>query len=149
MFRINRNRHRIINGREQVYYTVNTKHYYKNLNNIDVVTHGKTQYNCCTIGHGSVVTVLCVLGEDKLTLIDSGADVSMISESYARSNLLKITETVRKFSSAGQERLDVIGTSNLSFKIGDHVISEPVFVTKNLAHDVIIGGDIFSRIKLT
>jgi hypothetical protein len=59
----------------------------KNLNNIDVVTHGKTQYNCCTIGHGSVVTVLCVLGEDKLTLIDSGADVSMISESL----LLKST----------------------------------------------------------
>ena len=56
--------------------------------------------------------------------------------------------TGRNFISAGKNRLDVAGEIELDLGIGGHLIKEKFWVTRNLAHAVIVGAKCLKENKI-
>lgn len=94
---------------------------------------------------GAAITMVTINGDDLPALIDTGAVSSMLSEDFVKENRLQIKELDSniRFSAAGKTSLIVLGTVELRFSIGTTEFLENFYVTRNLAHRVLIGGDIF------
>ena len=94
---------------------------------------------------GAAITMVTINGDDIPALIDTGATSSMVSEEFIRGTKLRIKsiDSSIRFSSAGKTTLTVLGTVELKFSIGVVEMLETFYVTRNLAHRVLIGGDIF------
>ena len=94
---------------------------------------------------GAAITMVTINGDDLPALIDTGAVSSMLSEDFVKENRLQIKELDSniRFSAAGKTSLIVLGTVELRFSIGATEFLENFYVTRNLAHRVLIGGDIF------
>ena len=94
---------------------------------------------------GAAITMVTINGDDLPALIDTGAVSSMLSEDFVKENRLQIKELDSniRFSAAGKTSLIVLGTVELRFAIGTTEFLENFYVTRNLAHRVLIGGDLF------
>ena len=101
---------------------------------------------------GAAMTMVSIYNDIALfpALIDTGAACSMISEEFAQNFNLNI-EPLKKnifFRSAGKNKLTVLGTAVVKFKIGFSKLEERFYVTRNLSHNILIGGDIFWKHKI-
>lgn len=92
---------------------------------------------------GAAITMVEVNGVDIPALIDTGATSSMLSEEFVVKNGLKIKDIDSniQFRSAGKTSLIVLGTVCLKFAIVRTEQVETFYVTRNLAHRILIGGD--------
>jgi hypothetical protein len=96
-------------------------------------------------------SLIQINGKQVECLLDSGAQTSFISSKFATQMNLKLDEVEkpRRWVTANNSPLKILGQATLQIKIGATKLSAPFVVSEDLAHEILIGTDILQGYSLT
>ena len=96
--------------------------------------------------------VISIFGRKSRTLIDSGAQLSIISFDLFStfSSLVKLDTNISEIllHSVDGSTIEIVGKSYLTFKIGSQIITHQFIVCKNITQPIILGRDFLSMHKV-
>ena len=107
---------------------------------------------CTQVGTQLQFIRLTICGVETQALIDTGAQVSVMSEAFHRSlprGCAPLTPTQMRVESANRTLLQVVGSCHVAIRIGSHEVSEQCIVVRQLNTSFILGLSAQEKLKLS